>query len=369
MNKPLISVVAAARPNFMKAAPLLHELDKDGGFDIHLVHTGQHYDYQMNEQFFEQLKIPTPYIDLEVGSGSHAKQTAEVMVKFESYLLENQPKLVIVFGDVNSTMACAITAKKCHIQVAHVESGLRSGDLEMPEEINRIVTDSISDILFTTSKDAVTNLINEGVPTKKIFFAGNIMIDTLHNQMEAAEECQFYKELGMEKKEYSLLTLHRPSNVDDKDVFISIIKGLLKVAEEKTIIFPAHPRTKKQILDFNFSEWFNFKGIKKNKINIIDPVGYNEMINLLLNSYCVLTDSGGLQEESTAIKVPCLTLRHNTERPITVEVGSNTLVGTSTDKIVEEYNNILKNNKDYKVPEAWDGNTARRIIHHLSSLK
>eukprot|EP01047_Picozoa_sp_COSAG01_P079960 COSAG01_NODE_15365_length_1346_cov_1.252606_2_plen_327_part_01 len=325
-TKSIITVVAAARPNFMKAAPLLHEFKKQDKYEIQLVHTGQHYDYKMNQQFFDQLNISKPFIDLEVGSGSHANQTANVMIKFEQYLLKHQPKLVIVFGDVNSTMACAITAKKCHIKVAHVESGLRSGDREMPEEINRIVTDSISDILYTTSEDANENLIKEGIAANNIIFVGNIMIDTLFNQRNIARELNYYSSLGVLKKSYVLVTLHRPSNVDSKEVFASIIQALLTISTEKTIIMPIHPRTKQKIKDLGLMLYFNLDGIKANKINIIDPVGYNEMINLLDNCYCTLTDSGGIQEESTALSTPCLTLRNNTERPITVSEGTNIVV-------------------------------------------
>jgi UDP-N-acetylglucosamine 2-epimerase (non-hydrolysing) len=366
--KTLITVVAAARPNFMKAAPLLHEFKKQDKYEVHLVHTGQHYDYQMNERFFEQLKIPKPYIDLEVGSGSHAKQTAEVMIKFESYLIKHQPKLVIVFGDVNSTMACAITAKKCHIKVAHVESGLRSGDREMPEEINRIVTDSIADILYTTSEDANKNLLKEGADPRNIIFVGNIMIDTLFNQKKAAEELNYYASLGLNKKDYVLLTLHRPSNVDNQSTFESIIQALLRIASENTIVFPVHPRTKQRIADLGLSHHFNFNGIEENRVNVIDPIGYNEMIHLLDNCYCALTDSGGIQEESTALSIPCLTLRENTERPVTVTEGTNEIVGTSTDAIIDAYNNIPNRQTNKKRPKFWDGKTSERILSHLNSV-
>jgi UDP-N-acetylglucosamine 2-epimerase (non-hydrolysing) len=319
----------------------------------------------MNQQFFDQLNIPTPFIDLEVGSGSHANQTAQVMIKFEEYLMAHQPDIVIVFGDVNSTLACAITAKKLHIKVAHVESGLRSRDMKMPEEINRLVTDAISDILYTPSEDANDNLIREGKSKESIEFVGNIMIDTLFSQKQKADETKFFQSLQLSQNEYVLLTLHRPSNVDEKDTFESILSAVKIIAEEKTVVFPAHPRTLQKINDLGLSNYFNLNGVISNKINVIEPLGYHEMMNLLSHTYCVLTDSGGIQEESTALNVPCLTLRESTERPITVSEGTNQVVGVNSQAIQDAFSRIQRNNNEIKNPVYWDGKTSQRIVSHL----
>jgi UDP-N-acetylglucosamine 2-epimerase (non-hydrolysing) len=362
-----IVLIAAARPNFMKIAPISRELNKyPEKFQTIIVHTGQHYDKNMSDSFFEQLSIPKPDVNLEVGSGTHAEQTAGVMVKFEKFLLEENPDLVIVVGDVNSTMACTITAKKLHVKVAHVEAGLRSFDREMPEEINRLLTDVIADILYTPSEDADVQLLKEGVAEEKIVLVGNVMIDTLVFQKQKALATNYYESLSLQEKKYALLTLHRPSNVDNKDIFGGIIEALLEIAKENTIICPIHPRTKKMIETFEFGMYFNFGSVENNKINLIDPVGYNEMLNLTANSRLVLTDSGGLQEETTYHKVPCITLRENTERPITITEGTSQLVGTSKKRILEAYENIKNGcSENSKIPKFWDGKTAERIVDHI----
>ncbi len=363
-----IVLVAAARPNFMKIAPIARELNKfPEKFQTIIVHTGQHYDKNMSDSFFEQLSIPKPDVNLEVGSGTHAEQTAGVMVNFEKFLLEEKPDLVIVVGDVNSTMACTITAKKLHTKVAHVEAGLRSFDRKMPEEINRLLTDVIADIVYTPSEDADMQLIKEGIEAEKIVLVGNVMIDTLVFQKEKAMATGFYKKLNLVAKRYALLTLHRPSNVDNKEIFLGIIEALQQIEKENTIIFPIHPRTRKMIEGFGFKSYFNFGAIQKNKINLIDPVGYNEMLNLTANSRLVLTDSGGLQEETTYLKIPCITIRENTERPITVIEGTSQLTGTSKTKILAAYENIKNGyTKNSRIPKYWDGKAAERIVSHIA---
>ncbi|HAR62084.1 MAG: UDP-N-acetylglucosamine 2-epimerase (non-hydrolyzing) [Candidatus Margulisiibacteriota bacterium] len=367
MTRIKIVLVAAARPNFMKVAPIIKELKKfPDKFNSILVHTGQHYDYAMSRAFFEQLNIPAPNIDLEVGSGTHAEQSGKVMIKFEQFLIKERPDIVIVVGDVNSTMACAIAAKKMKILVAHVEAGLRSFDRNMPEEINRLLTDSIADILYTPSEDADKQLIKEGIEQKKIIHVGNIMIDTLHTQKSIADASRYYEKLGLNKSLYALVTLHRPGNVDVKETFTRIMDVLLEVSKTTTIIFPMHPRTRKLIQSYNMAAMLSFDKIIPSCINAINPIGYNEMLNLTLNARLVLTDSGGLQEETTALGIPCLTLRENTERPVTVTVGSNVIVGTDPQLILTTYEQIMSGvYKQSSVPRYWDGRTAARIVQHL----
>ena len=363
-KKVKITVVVAARPNFMKAAPLLHELAKyPDQFDYELVHTGQHYDYEMNQQFFEQLGIPKPDMDLEVGSGTHAQQTAAVMVSFEGYLLDVTPDLVIVFGDVNSTIACALAAKKLQIKVAHVEAGLRSWDETMPEEINRVMTDAISDRLYTPSIDGDQNLLNQGISKEKIKFVGNIMIDTLMMHIETIKKQQHYRQLGLEKGDYVLVTLHRPSNVDQKETLLEILTALTEIATQKTVVFSMHPRTRAKITAFGLDDMLNQAGINPNVVNGIGPKSYFEMIDLSMNAYAVITDSGGVQEETTVLGVPCLTLRDNTERPVTITEGSNQLVKQNQRAILEAFDGLSNGRRfaDQK-PRFWDGGTAKRIV-------
>jgi len=343
----------------MKIAPLIDEMQKYKDIDSLLLHTGQHYNRRMSKVFFEDLAIPEPDIYLGASSGSHAEQTARIMVKLERVLLEVKPDLIIVVGDVNSTMAAAITASKLVIPVAHVEAGLRSFDRTMPEEINRIVTDSVSDYLFAPSLDAVENLKNEGHSNNKIFFVGNIMIDTLFKQKEKAANSSILKELGLKNKEYATLTLHRPCNVDNKDGLIKIFAALDEIQKGIKIVFPMHLRTRKMIRKFGLA------GRLKNMKNMIvtPPLGYLDFLKILSESRLVLTDSGGIQEETTALRIPCVTLRDTTERPSTITIGTNILAGSDKEEILNATKQILKNGgKPGKMPKLWDGNTSVRIV-------
>lgn len=360
--KKIINVVGA-RPNFMKIAPIVSEMQKNSGFDTILLHTGQHYDAKMSKAFFIDLEMPEPDIYLKVGSGSHAEQTANIMIRFEEVLKKNRPDMVLLVGDVNSTLACSIVAAKLNIQIIHVEAGLRSNDWAMPEEINRIVTDSLSDILFTTCKSADKNLINEGIPENKIYFVGNVMIDSLLNHKLKAEKSEIKQQLGLKDKDYAVLTLHRPSNVDNKENLDSIIKALEELDNKISIVFPVHVRTKANL------ERLGFGGRLDSMKNLVvtEPMGYLDFLNLVSNSKFVLTDSGGLQEETTVLGVPCLTLRNNTERPITVHEGTNTIVGNDCETIINKSAEILKNGgKVGKTPTFWDGNSAERIVNILN---
>jgi UDP-N-acetylglucosamine 2-epimerase (non-hydrolysing) len=351
--------VVGARPNLMKIAPLVEEMARHPDIQQMLLHTGQHYDDKMSQIFFDQLGIPRPDIYLGVGSGSHAEQTACVMVEFERTLLKVQPDVVVVVGDVNSTLACAITAAKLWVPVAHIEAGLRSFDRRMPEEINRIVTDALSDFLFTTCREADENLEREGVPQEKIFFVGNVMIDTLLKYQHQAQELGTPTRFGLQPGEYALLTLHRPSNVDVPEVFSGILDALVAVQHDLPILFPAHPRTVKRIEEFGFTERLK----AASNFYIVEPLGYLEFLDLMMHSMVVLTDSGGIQEETTILGVPCLTLRENTERPITITQGTNVLVGTDPNRIVAETRRILLGeSKAGRIPELWDGHTAERIV-------
>ncbi len=348
--------VAGARPNFMKIAPIVELMKREPGMEGILVHTGQHYDEGMSDVFFRDLGIPVPDVYLGAGSGTHAAQTARIMVEFEKVCEDQKPDLVVVVGDVNSTMACTIVAAKLLIPVAHVEAGLRSFDRTMPEEINRLVTDALADILFTTSRDADENLKREGVDSAKIHFVGNVMIDTLLKHREKAAA------LRMDKPaQYALVTLHRPSNVDDPKVLGPILEALETISKSIPVIFPIHPRTAGRIRDF---------GLSLNGIRTMAPLGYLEFLNYEAGATVVLTDSGGLQEETTILGVPCLTLRHNTERPVTITHGSNTLVGPGKARILDAYGRIM--NGDWKPagpPEYWDGRAAERIIRVIRDFR
>lgn len=367
--------IVGARPNFMKIAPLQKAMDnynqKAGKkfFKFLLVHTGQHYDYEMSKVFFDELKIPKPDIYLKVGSGNHGEQTAKVMLALEKVLIKEKPDLVVVVGDVNSTLAGAITAVKLHIPVAHIEAGLRSFDKTMPEEINRILTDQISDFLFTPSEDANKNLIKEGIDKKKIFLVGDIMIDSLVANLKKAANSQILKNLKVKTNEYAVLTLHRPANVDNKKNLQKIISALNLISKKIPIIFPIHPRTKKQIKNFGFNKYFNFRDLTNGAnygINCITPLGYLDFLCLMRNAKFILTDSGGIQEETTFLNVPCLTLRDTTERPITIEIGTNTLVHNNPEKIIFYADKILKGKyKKGICPKDWDGKTAERIVKVL----
>ena len=357
-----IFIVAGARPNFMKAAPLVKQL-KINHLSFILIHTGQHYDYEMSKIFFDDLEIPEPQIFLNVGSGSHAVQTAKIMIEFEKAILKENPYLVIVVGDVNSTIACALVAKKLFTKIAHVEAGLRSFDNTMPEEINRILTDQLSDFLFTTEKCAEINLKKEGIDSNKIYFVGNIMIDNLLNNLEKASKLDLLEKFDLKKKNYALITAHRPSNVDNKENLEKIIEIINYLQEKMTVFFPIHPRTKKNIEKFKL-----MNKIKKNNLILSKPIGYLEFLNLMVNSKMILTDSGGIQEEASFLNIPILTLRNNTERPITVEKGTNTIIGCDF-LIARKYIEKIISNK-YKqgqTIENWDGKTAERIVDILKN--
>jgi len=359
--------IVGARPNFMKIAPIQREMRRrKTDFLPLIVHTGQHYDAAMSDSFFVDLGIPAPDFHLEVGSASHAVQTAKIMTAFEPIVLEEKPDWVLVVGDVNSTIACAIVCAKLGIKVAHVEAGLRSRDRSMPEEINRILTDSISDLLLTTSQDADENLKREGVSEEKIKFVGNVMIDSLFYSLKLAENSNIRQDLSLVEKAYAVLTLHRPSNVDEKEVFENLLDALCEISKKLPIIFPAHPRTKANIEKFGFAEKVTGSNIK-----LVEPLGYLDFMRLYSGAKLVLTDSGGLQEETTALGIPCLTLRENTERPITIEMGTNILVGTNPEKIRQTAfavlsGEIVSNNK--KIPPLWDGRTAERICDALLEI-
>jgi len=361
-----IIVVVGARPNFMKAAPILEELRKfPDEFDPYLVHTGQHYDEKMSKVFFEELGLPELDRYLGVGSGSHATQTAGVMIAFEEVLMEEQPDLVLVVGDVNSTVACSLDAVKLHIPVGHVEAGLRSRDRTMPEEINRLVTDAISDLLFTTCRDADENLLREGIPREKIFFVGNVMIDSLRKFEPMAEKSPILNTLDLEPKGYGLVTLHRPSNVDERASFEGIIQAFGEIQARLPLIFPIHPRTEKMLTELGLHTQVE----KMEHLRLIAPVGYLDFLKLEKDARLVLTDSGGIQEETTVLGVPCLTLRENTERPITVEVGTNQLVGMDRARIVRAAMDILDGGgRPGRIPERWDGRAAERIVEVLVKI-
>ncbi len=350
-----VILVAGARPNFMKIAPI-HKQLRHRGVNTLLVHTGQHYDHNMSQVFFDELGIPEPDIHMGVGSDSHSRQTAKIMIHFEDVCLEHNPRMVVVVGDVNSTLACAITAKKLGITVAHVEAGLRSRDIQMPEEINRVLTDRISDLLFTTSRGANENLFSEGCSSESIFFVGNVMIDSLYKAVKHSQKSTILKDIGVVEQGYCLVTMHRPSNVDNLSTLSGLILALEQISREIPIIIPAHPRTVHSLERFEMADRIR----NNNQIYLIPAQGYFDFINLVKNSKFVMTDSGGLQEESTILGVQCLTLRKNTERPITVTQGTNKVVGTETKDIIDAFHN-LDFSKKTQSPEYWDGKTAHRI--------
>ncbi len=361
--------VVGARPNFMKMAPIIEAMNEQRErFQHILVHTGQHYDERMSKSFFVDLGMPKPDIDLEVGSGSHAEQTARIMVEFEKVCLRELPDLVIVVGDVNSTMACTITAKKLGIQVAHVEAGLRSRDMTMPEEINRLCTDVLCDYLFTTDHFANENLAREGVSMEKIHFVGNVMIDTLLKHKELARGMGILEGWGLKPGEFATMTLHRPSNVDDAATFRGILDALSGVAKVIPIIFPVHPRTRKMVKRFGLGGYFSTADSPQG-LWMTDPLGYLEFLHLNMHAKMVITDSGGLQEETTVLGVPCITLRENTERPITCEVGTNFIAGNDGVAILR-YTSMVLNGEMPRgtVPERWDGRAAERIVEILGGF-
>jgi UDP-N-acetylglucosamine 2-epimerase (non-hydrolysing) len=341
--------VVGARPNFMKVAPVLRALGRRRSVKQTLVHTGQHYEANMSDVFFQQLGIPAPNVNLSVGSGTHAWQTAEIMTRFEPVVLERRPDLVLVYGDVNSTAAAALVCAKLRVAVGHVEAGLRSFDRTMPEEINRLVTDQLAELLFTPSEDGDLNLQREGIPREKIHFVGNVMIDSLMQLLPAILQ---HTEKGLPKR-YALVTLHRPSNVDDGETLKGILKSLLEVSRDLVVLFPAHPRTRRRIAEF---------GLSAQQLRLLDPLPYIEFVAMQRAATIVITDSGGIQEETTYLGVPCLTLRSNTERPVTLSLGTNILVGQDAQKLRSEMSKILDGNaKKGTVPPLWDGHAGERI--------
>ena len=358
--------VVGARPNFMKISPIVEEMKKHPWFKFTLLHTGQHYDTDMSDTFFRDLDLPNPDIFLNVGSGSHAEQTAKVMLKFEAALKKNKPDLLIVVGDVNSTIACSLVAVKMGVKIAHVEAGLRSFDRGMPEEINRIITDAISDLLFTTCKDANRNLQKEGIPKDKIHFVGNVMIDTMLRLKSRAHKTGYFEKfLNLEKGGFSLLTLHRPRNVDVKENLTDILLALYEVQERIRIVWPLHPRTESMLKRHDV--FGKLKGMKNMKVT--RPLSYLQFLNLMMHSKFVMTDSGGIQEETTVLKIPCLTLRDNTERPVTISQGTNVLVKSNASELVKEVDKILSGNvKKGRIPRNWDGKASTRIVKVLSSF-
>lgn len=358
-------LIAGARPNFMKIAPLYKRLRRTGVFDVQIVHTGQHYDASMSGVFFEQLGLPEPHVSLGVASGSHGAQTARILERFEAALVERRPALVIVVGDVNSTIACALAAAKViypdgsRPAVAHVEAGLRSGDRTMPEEVNRVLTDAIADVLFTTEAGAGDNLRREGVGSERIHFVGNVMIDCLVDLLPSIRARAAWCDIGVEPGSYGVVTLHRPANVDRADVLLPIVRALEQIAEELPLVFPVHPRTRPHL---------EALGVNRDRIQLVEPLGYVDFVSLLSKARLVLTDSGGLQEESTFLGVPCLTLRDNTERPVTITCGTNRLVGSRpVDLPALAAAALAEAPQAASIPPLWDGHAAERIADVLAA--
>jgi UDP-N-acetylglucosamine 2-epimerase (non-hydrolysing) len=354
--------VCGARPNFMKIAPILKSLSRVPSAQPALIHTGQHYDDRMSTRFFRDLGIPAPDVNLEVGSGSHAAQTAEVMKRFEPICLERKPDGVVVVGDVNSTLACALVAAKLGIHVAHVEAGLRSFDRSMPEEINRVLTDAISDSLFVSEPSGVENLRREGVAAEKIHFVGNVMVDTLLQNRARADKSLILATHGLRPKSYAVATLHRPSNVDDPAALAPILDALARISEELPVVFPVHPRTRKNLEAAQVGSGLAGLG----RLRFIEPLGYLDFLKLMADAAIMLTDSGGIQEETTILGVPCLTLRDNTERPVTVTQGTNRLTGNRPEAILRSFEEVRRNPRRASVPELWDGKAADRIVACLT---
>lgn len=356
-----ITIIAGARPNFMKIAPIIEAIEKEAAkntpISYRLVHTGQHYDKKMSHDFFEQLGIPEPDVNLEAGGGSQAEQTANIMVRFEKELISNPADVVLVVGDVTSTMACSIVAKKLNTKVAHVEAGIRSGDLSMPEEINRMVTDAITDYFFTTTELANKNLLNSGISEENIFFVGNTMIDTLLKQMDHFKQPEVWDKANLKEKGYFVITLHRPANVDQEEDLKKLIDEIVKLSQNLPIVFPVHPRTAQMLKKI---------GIEAPNLHMIEPLSYLEFNYLVKYAKAVITDSGGITEETTVMGIPCMTLRNNTERPETCIIGTNELLGTDPKALGPAMDKLFKGEwKKGNIPELWDGNAAVRIVEHL----
>ncbi|MEP0007276.1 MAG: UDP-N-acetylglucosamine 2-epimerase (non-hydrolyzing) [Balneola sp.] len=360
----LIDIIAGARPNFMKIAPIIQEIEaqknKGSKIDFRLVHTGQHYDKNMSGSFFEQLDIPVPDINLESGGGTQAEQTASIMVGYEKLLLQKKPNLCLVVGDVTSTMACAITAQKMHVKVGHVEAGIRSGDWKMPEEINRLATDAVTNYFFTTSKGANKNLKKNGVSDEKIFFVGNTMIDTLIKNRSRFRKPKIWEKASLKERNYIVMTLHRPSNVDEEETLKQLMHEIITNSRDLELIFPVHPRTAKVISSL---------GISHSRLHMIEPLGYLEFNYLVERAKAVITDSGGITEETTVMKIPCMTLRDSTERPETVHIGTNELLGVNPEVIKPALEKLFDGNwKKGEIPELWDGKAAERIVYHIKNM-
>lgn len=366
-----IMSIVGARPNMMKVAPLMAELRLHQEIQAVLVHTGQHYDYSMSQVFFDQLHMPNPDYNLEVGSGTHYAQTAEIIVRFGELVQQDRPDMVLVAGDVNSTIACALVAAKERIPVAHVEAGLRSFDRSMPEEINRILTDAVSDLLFTTEESGNRNLANEGVAPGKVFFVGNLMIDSLVRALEMARESSLRLELGLISQRYAVLTLHRPSNVDDGEQLSRTLDAIAQIAQRIPVLFPAHPRTARNVAQAGLKVVRTWEGeeIHEPALWMMPPASYLDFLGLLQHAVMVITDSGGVQEETTYLGVPCLTYRENTERPVTVSMGTNKVVGCDPQRLLHGALAVLENpGQDRSAPvrpPLWDGQTAPRIVRIL----
>lgn len=359
-----LTLIAGARPNFMKIAPIIHAIRKDkpisNSINYRLVHTGQHYDPKMSDTFFQELNIPEPDVNLNCGGGTQAEQTAAIMVAFEKELLANPTDLVMVVGDVTSTMACSIVAKKLNTKVAHVEAGIRSWDLTMPEEINRMVTDCLTDYFFTTTESAGENLRKTGIPDDRIFFVGNVMIDTLLANRHRFRKPSFYDEFALKHRSYFVLTLHRPANVDEAEKLKTLIKEIVSNTRNLPVVFPIHPRTARVLTE---------SGISAPNLFIVDPLGYLEFNYLVQHAKAVITDSGGVTEETTVLGIPCMTLRDNTERPETVTIGTNELLGTDPSAIAPAFVKLFSGNwKKGSIPELWDGRSAERIVSVLKEI-
>ncbi len=362
-------LVAGTRPNFVKIAPLQQTFSGHEVLEPTLVHTGQHYDASMSDVFFTQLELPQPDIFLSSGSGTHATQTARVMIELEPVIIDLRPDVVVVVGDVNSTFAAALTAKKLHVPVAHVEAGLRSFDRRMPEEINRLATDAISDFLFITEESAARHLKNEGKPDDTVFFCGNVMIDSLRRFEDKARHVRQYKEYGIEAGSYVLLTAHRPEMVDDPEKLEQFVRGVAEISLKNPVVFPIHPRTFRRIQENGLQKLFEGNDNRSSNVHLVEPLGYLEFLSLIMEAGLVLTDSGGVQEETTALGVPCATIRDNTERPCTVEVGTNELVPLEIAAITDAADRALSGNwKTGALPDFWDGNAAVRIADTLADI-